>query len=35
MVEGGNIYQFLKDDWNPSPPVEVIKGTPYTKGKMS
>lgn len=35
MVEGGNIYQFLKDDWNPSTPVEVVKGTPYTKGKMS
>ena len=35
MIEGGNIYQFLKDDWNPSTPVEVITGTPYTQGKMS
>lgn len=35
MVKGGSIYQFLKDNWTPSAPVEVIKTAPFTKGKMS
>jgi len=35
MVRGGSIYQFLKDNWTPSTPVEVIQTAPYTKGKMS
>lgn len=34
-VKGGSIYQFLKDNWTPSTPVEVIKSTPFTKGKIS
>ena len=34
-VAGGNIYEFLKDDWTPSTEVEVIKTAPFTKGKMS
>lgn len=34
-VEGGSIYQFLKDNWTSSTPVEVITVTPFTKGKMS
>ena len=35
MVKGGSIYQFLKDNWTPSTPVEVIQTAPFTKGKMS
>ncbi len=35
MVRGGSIYQFLKDNWTSSTPVEVIKSAPFTKGKMS
>lgn len=34
-VEGGSIYQFLKDNWTSSTPVKVITVTPFTKGKMS
>ena len=32
---GGNIYEFIKDDWTPSREVEVILKAPFTKGKMS
>lgn len=35
MVKGGSIYQFLKDNWTSSTPVEVTTTAPFTKGKMS
>jgi len=34
-VVGGNIYEFLKDDWTPSREVEFTRTAPFTKGKMS
>ena len=34
-VEGGSIYQFLKDNWTPSTPIEVITVDPLTKGKIN